>query len=53
MGNFHPVAEGARTALLDTSHQKWSEWKTNWSAVIAGQFTRKLGGGGGGSKAKR
>ena len=24
-----------------TTHKKWSEWKTNRSAVIAGRFRRK------------
>ena len=28
-------------SFFDTSHQKWSEWKTNRSAVIAGRFKRK------------
>ena len=27
--------------FFDTPHQKWSEWKTNRSAVIAGRFRRK------------
>ena len=30
-----------------TTHQKWSEWKTNRSAVITGRFGRKRQGGGG------
>ena len=28
-------------SFFDTSHQKWSEWKTNRSAVIAGRFRRQ------------
>ena len=36
---LEPRAPGQ--SFFDTSHQKWSEWKTNRSAVIAGRFRRK------------
>ena len=34
-----PIALGQ--SLFDNSHKKWSEWKTNRSAAIAGQFLQK------------
>ena len=33
-----------RQSFFDTTHQKWSEWKTNRSAVITGLFRRKRQG---------
>ena len=38
---FSEVARARRQSFFDTSHQKWSEWKTNRSAVIAGRFRRQ------------
>ena len=39
-----------RQSFFDTTHKKWSEWKTNRSAVITGRFRRKWQGGGGSLK---
>ena len=39
-----------RQSFFDTTHQKWSEWKTNRSAVITGLFRRKRQGWGGSLK---
>ena len=36
-----------RQSFFDTTHKKWSEWKTNRRAVITGRFRRKRQGGGG------
>ena len=36
-----------RQSFFDTTHKKWSEWKTARSAVITGRFRRKRQGGGG------
>ena len=33
-----------------TTHQKWSEWETNRSAVLTGRCRRKRQGGGGSLK---
>ena len=41
-----------RQSFFDTTHKKWSEWKTIRSAVITGRFRRKRQGGGGVSKTK-
>ena len=38
---FSEVARARRQSFFDTSHQKWSEWKTNRSAVIARRLRRK------------
>ena len=35
------VPRAPRQSFFDTSHKKWSEWKTNRSAVIAGRFRRQ------------
>ena len=41
-----------RHSFFDTTHQKWTELKTNRSAVITGRFRRKRQGGGEVSKTK-
>ena len=41
-----------KQSVFDTTHQKWSKWKTNGSAVMTGLFRRKRQGWGRVSKTK-